>query len=93
MVEDNPDRQTRVSHPVPIELLQLRSATTAYLAVLRDLDEWAQQTADANRIVNLDYADQLDRLRDEIRAAQNDHEMGTPAIVGRVLAELLGEAQ
>jgi hypothetical protein len=78
--------------PVPIELLKGRSATTAYLAVLRDLDTWAEQAADVNRVIVPQYADLLDRLRDEIRAALNDHEMGTPATISGVVAELLGEA-
>lgn len=76
---------------VPLELLKLRSATTVYLAMLRDVDQWAEQAADVNRHVLPEYASLLDRLRDELRAAQSDHEMGTPAAMARVLGELLGE--
>jgi len=77
--------------PVPIELLKLRSATTAYRNILRDMDAWAEQAADVNRLAVPEYARLLDRLRDELLAATNDHENGTPAALGRLVAELLGE--
>jgi len=55
--------------PVPVELLSLRSATTTYLAMLRDVDQWAEQAADVNRVIRPDFADQLDDLRYRIREA------------------------
>ncbi len=76
---------------VPIELLKLRSAVNAFQNMLRDVDSWAKQAADVNRVVNPDYAAQLDQLRDELRSALLAHEMGTPAAVARVVGELLGE--
>ena len=77
--------------PVPIELLRLRSAVNVFRAMLRDVDIWAEQAADVNRLVQPDFAAQLDGLRDELRAAERAQEMGTPAALGRVLAEMLGE--
>ena len=76
---------------VPIELLKLRSATTAYLDILADIEEWAQVAADVNRIIRPDFAAQLDRLRDQLTTAMLPDETGTPAGIGRVLAEMLGE--
>ena len=86
--------RTRHGHaapPVPIELLQLRSATTVYLAMLRDVDQWAQQAADVNRRVRRQYAAELDGLRDELRFALMPREMGSVASIARVVAELLCE--
>ncbi len=83
--------RTRPTTAVPIELLKMRSATTAYLAMLRDLELWAHQAADMNRLVQPHYAAQLDGLCDQVRTAMMAAEMGTPAAVGRVVAELLGE--
>lgn len=75
-----------------MELLKLRSATTAYLAILSDLDTWAEQVADVNRVVVPEYAGLLDRLRDEIKVALQTREQGTPATMAAVAAELLGLA-
>ena len=79
--------------PVALELLELRSATAAYLSILADVDTWAEAAAGADRQAVPEYAEMLDRLRDELRAARNDHEMGTPAMILRVVAELLGEVE
>ena len=85
------ERHERYRPTRPTELLRLRSATTACLEVVRDLESWAHQTADVNRIVNPEFASQLDWLRDELRTAQLAHESGTPAAIARVVGELLGE--
>jgi hypothetical protein len=71
--------------PVPLELLKLRSATAAYVAIVRDLVPWAEQVADINRIIRPEYGN----LLDELRAALLPHEMGTPAAIDRVVGELL----
>lgn len=76
---------------VPVELLRLRSATTVYLDILADVEEWAQAAADVNRIIRPGFAVQLDRLRDQLTTAMLPDETGTPAGIGRVLAEMLGE--
>lgn len=78
--------------PVPLELLKLRSATTTYLAMLRDVDQWAEQAIDVNRIVNPKYAHRLDELRAQIRDAQINGCIGSPAAIGLVVAELLEDA-
>ncbi len=83
---------TTTTPPRPAELLSLRSATTTYLDMLRDVAEWAEQAADVNRRIRPDYAARLEGLSDEIRTALLPREMGTPAAVGRIVAELLGEA-
>lgn len=78
-------------HDPPVELLKLRTALDAVLAYAREADQWAEQAADVNRIARPDYADLLDRLRDEIETAQNRSEMGTPATLAHLVGELLGE--
>lgn len=48
----------------PVEIFGLRSATIAYLAVLRDVDAWAErEAASASRFTRPRYAEQLDRLQ------------------------------
>jgi hypothetical protein len=76
----------------PTELLTLRSATSTYLAMLGDVEQWAQQAADVNRLIRPDYAEQLDNLRVECQAAQEAMRTGSPAAVLFHLAPLLGEA-
>lgn len=76
----------------PIELLKLRSANTAYLAILEEIEEWAQVAADVNRPTRPDFAAQLDRLRDQLTTAMLPDETGTPAGIDRVVGEMLGEA-
>jgi hypothetical protein len=76
----------------PTELLRLRTALAVFLAELDPVDQWAEQAADVNRLVNPGYAGGLDRLRDELRAARNARESGTPASLYAVVAELLGES-
>lgn len=79
--------------PQPPELLRFRTISDYYVESLRRLEEWAQIAAESDRNVVPEYADQLDRLRDEIRAGLNDHEMGTPAIIARVVAQLLNNSR
>jgi len=67
--------------PVPVDILRLRSATRAYLAVLRAV----QPTANAlGEVTGL--------LADNIDAALMDDQLGTPAGIAAALAVLLGEA-
>lgn len=86
------------TRPVPgftlRELRILKDATAAYLAVLQDFDQWAEQAADVNRRVRPDFAAELDGLRDQVRAAMLTDlpPMGTPAVIARALSELLGVA-
>lgn len=89
MGDTDPARGRRPPHTPQLRELQRRTA--AYLEFLRDVDQWAEQAADVNRLANPPYAGLLDRLRDELRAARNDHEMGTPTMIARVVGELLGE--
>lgn len=86
------DSTRTTSTPPPRELITLRSATQTYLSMIRDCDQWAEQVADVNRIIRPDYAGHLDSLRDEFHEAMKDKEMGTPARIGLVVAEMLGEA-
>ncbi len=65
----------------------LRSATTAYLSVLRDVIPLLEQWADVSRL----REPVCSQLLDEIRAALHVREMGTPAGISRVVAEMLGE--
>lgn len=74
------------------ELLRARTTLSYVLEALERLDEWAASAAEVSRRDVPEYADLLDRLRDEIRAARSDHEMGTPAVIARVVRQLLGEA-
>jgi len=76
----------------PPELAKLRQANAAYCTILRDMTSWTERQAEVFEIANPPYAEMLARLLDELRAAANDHESGTPAVIGRVVAELLGEA-
>jgi hypothetical protein len=75
----------------PVELLSLRSATTTYLAMLDDIDHWAEQVSDVNRFANPSFADGLDKLRGDLKSARQQHRIGTPASISRSIAELLGE--
>ena len=76
----------------PTELLTLRSATSTYLAMLKDAESWAHEASAVAKRHQPDLAGQLDWLHDELRAARQAHESGTPAAIARVVAELLGEA-
>jgi hypothetical protein len=71
-----------------LDLLRLRSATSAYLAIVHGVMPAAEQWADVNRLHEPTYGELLDQLR----VALLRHEMGTPAAVARVLSELLGES-
>jgi hypothetical protein len=47
---------------VPIDLLSLRSANDAYLAILRDTEPWLEQVADVNRVLAPSYSKLLDQV-------------------------------
>lgn len=71
----------------PHDLLRLRSATAAYLAIVRELEPLLEQVADVNRLHMPAWAE----LHAELRGALREHTMGTPASIGRALARLLGD--
>ena len=77
--------------PAPLELLQLRSATATYVAMLRDVDAWAEQAIDVNRIVRPKYAHRLDELRAQLQDAQMNGCIGSPAAIRLALVALLEE--
>lgn len=77
---------------VPIELLRLRSATTAYLAILRGsvpalhglVITWSPEP---------ERGEPMAELCDSVQAALDvDDAPGTPSAIGAALARLLGEA-
>jgi len=75
------------------EVRILRSATSAFIEVLKDFDAWAEQAADVNRLIRPDYAAKLAELRQQVRDAQLTGCIGSPAAIGLALAALLGEVQ
>jgi hypothetical protein len=69
---------------VPRELRALRAATDVYLSTLREIEPALEQWADVHRFTEPTYG----RLLDEVRRALVSRQMGTPAAVARVAAEL-----
>ena len=67
--------------PVPMDLLRLRSATRAYLAVLRAVQPTANRLGEVAGL-----------LSDHIDAALMDDQLGTPAGIAAAVAVLVGEA-
>jgi len=67
--------------PVPVDILRLRSATRAYLAVLRAVQPTGNGLGEVTGL-----------LADNIDAALMDDQLGTPAGIAAALAVLLGEA-
>ncbi len=61
-----------------MDLLRLRSATNAYLAIVRDV-------APA-----LEEVERLGELRDHLAVTLREDEQGTPAAIAAVLRRLLG---
>ncbi len=77
---------------VPIDLLRLRSATAAYLAILRDSLPALDGLAQAASAYAIETAEPMAELCESVRAALNvDDAPGTPAAIRTALARLLGE--
>jgi hypothetical protein len=74
-------KDTRPTKRVPIELVKLRSATKAYLAILEDAKPGIVRLGDKGNF-----------LSELCEGATKKTEWGTPAAIGMAVAELLGEA-
>jgi hypothetical protein len=83
-----------VSRSIPprVELVRLRTTITYALEVICDVEIYAEQAADVVRRIDPDYATGLDRLRDELKDAQLNGCIGSPAAILLRLGELLGGA-
>lgn len=75
---------------VPLELLRLRSATTAYSSILRDISPALEGLAAVADDRHPGLATRL--LRSVQTSLDHDTEPGTVAHIAFVLAALLGEA-
>ncbi len=85
-----------MGEPVSMELLRLRSATSAYAAILRDVVpalEAMAATADPPELVLTGADTPFNDLLESVRAGLAvDDGPGTPADIRRRVAVLLGEA-
>jgi hypothetical protein len=69
------------------ELLRLRTVLTYTLETIERMIPGVEQLAGVYALRDVGYG----RLADELKSALADHEMGTPATIAKVLAEVLGE--
>ena len=77
---------------VPIDLLRLRSATRAYLAILRDSVPAHDDLATSAPVPMPEGCESITALRESVRAALDvDDAPGTPAAILVTLAQLVGE--
>jgi hypothetical protein len=85
--------RTRQGNKVPIDLLRLRSATVAYMAILNDEVMFLEAFAEANKPSDPTADDWPGILLRRVKAAMTDSETpGTVSGIAYALAVLLGEA-